>query len=77
MSKAVLNAMERLAEVSLSVTEKRLLARKLTQAAWGPRLDALLKRVDERQKGLPRLSMEEIVQEVKAVRRSRASRRRP
>jgi len=77
MSKAVLNAMERLAEVSLSVNEKRLLARKLTQAAWGPRLDALLKRVDERQKGLPRLSMEEIVQEVKTVRRSRASRRRP
>ena len=77
MSKAVLNAMERLAEVSLSVNEKRLLARKLTQATWGPRLDALLKRVDERQKGLPRLSMEEIVQEVKTVRRSRASRRRP
>ena len=76
MSKAVLNAMGQLIDVSLTQEEKGQLVRHLNEAIWGKRLDALLKRVDERQKGLPPLSMEEIVQEVKAVRRSRASSRR-
>lgn len=76
MSRAVFTAMERLIELSLTADEKRQLAHKLNHATWNRRLDALLKRVDERQKGLPPVSMNDIVQEVKAVRRARASRRR-
>ena len=77
MSKGVLKAMERLANASLTTEEKQTLANRLNHAVWGRRLDALLKRVDARQKGLPRLSMADIVHEVKAVRRSRAARHRP
>ncbi len=76
MSKAVIQAMEQLIDVSLNSEEKHQLVRKLQRDMWGARIDALLKRVDERQKGLPPISMEEIVQEVKAVRRARAPSRR-
>lgn len=71
MSKAVLGAVEQLVEVSLTDAEKRQLLHKLTQELWDERLERLFKRVDERQKRLPPISMEEIVQEVKAVRQLR------
>ena len=73
MSRAVVEAVEHLVEVSLTPREKHALVRKLNCDLWGRRLDGLLRRVDERQKGLPPVSMEEIVQEVKAMRRTRAS----
>lgn len=76
MSNVALKAMERLANAALTNEEKQVLANRLTYAVWGRRLDALLKRVDARRQGAPRLSMAEIVREVKVVRRSRASRRR-
>ena len=75
-----INAVEQiLSDLRLTEREKQQLAQWLQQEQmkrWGNRLEALWKRVDERRKGLPRLSMAEIVQEVKAYRRSRASRRR-
>ena len=76
MSKNLLEAAQRITE-ELSLDEKQQLVRKLNQAVWDKqRLQALWKQLDERQKGLPRITMKEIVQEVKAVRRSRAARRR-
>ena len=68
-----------LSDLRLTDQEKRQLAEWLQQEQmkrWGNRLEALWKHVDERQRGLPRISMSEIVQEIKAYRRSRASRRR-
>ena len=75
MSKTLFQAAERITR-QLTWAEQRRLVRKLNQPYWGQRLAALLKRIDERQQRLPPLSMKEIVQEVKAVRRRRASRRR-
>ncbi len=76
MSKAVVGAVERLIDVSLTRKDKRRLVRDLNREMWGKRLEILLKRIDQRQKNLPELTMGEITQEVKAVRRSRGSRRR-
>ena len=75
MSKAMIEAVEQLVHVSLTPQEKQQFVRKLNHELWDKRLEAVLKRVDERQKSLPPLSLQEIVQEVKVVRRRASSRR--
>lgn len=53
----------------LSLDEQVELWRKLDAQTWGERWDNLLRRVQERRRGLPCLTEDEIVSEMKAVRR--------
>ncbi len=53
----------------LSSEDRESLRLKLSTKSWGERWDALVKKVREQSKGLPPLSEEEIVAEMKAIRR--------
>jgi len=52
----------------LSPAELYALRRKLDNKIWGDQLEALFSRIDERNKGLPPLSEEEIVAIIKEIR---------
>lgn len=70
MSKKVLNAVVRLADVSLSIDEKAYLAKHLSQETTKIRWERLLADIDRRRKGR-QFTMAEIQREIDAVRLER------